>query len=131
MAKWLSDTVLNAACSSINENVNKLIVCRGQPDTVASAIADYGSGGHKLAETALVKASMPIAGGDTSGRKVTIQQQTGITVSVTGTADHCALVEVSAGATALYAVTTATSQTLTSGNTLTVNGWDIEFQDPS
>ena len=68
--------------------------------------------------------------GDTSGRKLTVNAHSGITVSATGGGNHVAVLS-SAAASTLYYVTTATSQSLTSGNSLTINGWDIEIADPS
>ena len=67
------------------------------------------------------------ANGDTNGRKTTINQQAAIAVDSSGDATHIALCT---GAALLY-VTTCTTQTLTSGNTVTVPAWDIEIADPT
>lgn len=65
------------------------------------------------------------ADGDTSGRKVTVAAQNAVPVDTTGTATHVCLDD---GATLLQ-VTTCTSQALTSGNTVNVPAYDVEFAD--
>lgn len=122
MAKWANDTALDAFLDNLADRVTHIVACKGQPGTYASAV-----GANKLAIHALSAGDFSKANGDTSGRKLTIAQQTGATVSTTGTADHVALVT---GSTLEY-VTTATAQTLTSGNALTFNSWDIEIADPT
>ncbi len=67
-----------------------------------------------------------IANGDTSGRKLTVAQQSAITIDNTGTATHV----VTTDGTNIY-VTTCTSQALTSGGTVTVPAYDIEIADPT
>lgn len=128
MAKFARDQVMDNALSVIADNVNYLTVCTEQPGTIGSAITQASN---LLARHFLSAGDYTIGDGDSSGRKITIAQQTSITVSATGNGNHVALVEVSAGVTTLYYVTTATSQELTSGNTLTVNSFDIEIADPS
>lgn len=83
----------------------------------------------QLADTAMAGTDFTHADGDTSGRKTSVSQKTGVPVDASGTADHVALLDTTAKR--LLYVTTATSQTLTAGNTLTLNGWDIEIADPS
>lgn len=128
MGKWSVDTVMDNALSVIADNVNTLTVCTEQPGTVGSAIAQASN---LLARHTLSAGDFTIANGDSSGRKITIAQQTSIIVSATGNGNHVALCSVSAGATTLYYVTTATSQELTATNTLTVNAFDIEIADPT
>lgn len=65
--------------------------------------------------------------GDTNGRKLTTLQQTGVSITNSGTAQHIALLDVAG--TELLAVTTCTSQAVTSGNTATINAFDIEISD--
>ena len=69
------------------------------------------------------------ANGDTSGRKLTSNQHTGITVDTTGTATHIALAD--SATSKLLFVTTCTSQALTAGNTVTIPAWDDEIADPA
>ena len=53
-------------------------------------------------------------------------QQASLSVDVTGTTTHIAIND---GVD--FYVTTCTSQALTSGNTVTIPAWDIEFADPT
>jgi hypothetical protein len=69
------------------------------------------------------------ADGDTSGRKVTVAAKSGVSVTASGDANHIALTTTS-GSVVRY-VTTCTTQTLTSGNTVNIPAWDIEIADPS
>ena len=126
MAKFLSDTVLDAALDVI-ATADTLIICAGEPADYTDATTDSGSGGHALGEISVSSGDFTKADGDTSGRKITCAQQTGVTIDVSGTADHVALVDV--GTTTLLAVTTITSQAVTSGNTATINAFDLELAD--
>lgn len=127
MGKVVADAVLDAAFDRLINNCIELTVCAGEP-------SDYGSattqGAQMLARTIISGADYTKANGDTNGRKVTIGQQTGIPVSATGGANHVCLLTSATISTIEY-ITTATSQNLTAGNTLTVNAWDIEIADPT
>ena len=71
--------------------------------------------------------SYTIADGDASGRKVTIAQQSDISVTASGTANHIVL---SLTGTILL-TTTCTAQVLTSGNTVTVPAFADEIASPA
>ena len=128
MAVFLSDTVLDAALDVI-ATADQLIICAGEPADYTDATTDSGSGGHALGEVAVSSGDFTKADGDASGRKVTVAQKTGVTIDVSGTADHVALVDD--GASVLLAVATITSQAVTATNTATINAFDIEIGDPS
>lgn len=68
-----------------------------------------------------------IGEGDTSGRKVTVGAQSGVSISASGNANHIVL---SLDGTILH-ITTCTQQALTSGGTVDVPAYDIELLDPS
>lgn len=68
-----------------------------------------------------------IADGDVSGRKLTVGAQSDFAVTGTGDAKHIVL---SLGGT-IKAIATCTTQTLTSGNTVSTPAFDIEITDPS
>lgn len=124
MGKFLSDTILDAALSEL-EAADQEIICAGQPATYAAA-----TGANKLGAVAIDGTDFTKADGDTSGRKTTVAQQTGVSITASGTADHVALVDD--GASALLAVTTlSSSQAVTSGNTATINSWKLEIADVS
>jgi hypothetical protein len=124
MAKAIPDAVYDAALASIAA-ATRLVVCSGQPANFAGiaavALADVtltagtGNGDHTIGD------------GDVSGRKNRISQQDDIPIDSSGTATHVSLDDGSV----LKAVTTCTSQALTSGGTVTVPAWDIEFTDPT
>lgn len=127
MAKWASDTVMDAALSAVDD-CTLLTVCSAQPTTYAEASSTYA-----LADAVMTAGAgngdYTLANGDTSGRKLTVLQQANIPIDSSGTATHVAL-SISGSSTLLY-VTTCTSQALTAGGTVTVPAWDIEIADPA
>ena len=125
MAVFLHDSVLDAALDDI-ATVDTVVLCDGQPADYTAATTDHPTG-DALGEVTVTGVDFTKANGDTSGRKTTMTQQTGVTVDVTGTCDHIAGVDV--GTTTLKFVTTCTSQAVTAGNTATINAFKIEFAD--
>ncbi len=119
MAKYANPLVMDAALDKIATATN-LIVCTSQPADRAAALAAA------LANQSL-SGAFTKANGDVSGRKVTVAQQSNISVATSGTATHVALID---GSILLY-VTTCTSQALTAGNTVTVPAWKAEIASPS
>lgn len=125
MSRFADDSLMDIMLNSIKTRPNLLTVCAGQPVGRASAIT---IGGQALAQVTMISTDFTgPTNGDVSGRKLVVTQQTGLVVSASGDADHVVL---TTAASLLY-ITTATTQTLTSGNSLTVNAWDIEILDPS
>lgn len=118
MAKWQNDLMLDAALDYLTTNGTEYYVCTAQPIDRANAIA-----------TAVVANMTPAysakADGAVSGRRVTIQAESGISVTADGTATHLAI----CSGTALLYVTTITSQAVTTGGTINVPAWDAEIQD--
>lgn len=121
MAKWSNDSVMDAALDKVATGTI-LTVCSAQPTTRTEAVTTY-----KLADVVVDSGDYAKANGDVSGRKLTVAAQNDVPVDSSGTATHIAVCD---GSDLLY-VTTCTSQALTSGNTVTVPAWDIEFADPS
>lgn len=80
-----------------------------------------------LADVAMAGGDYTKANGDTSGRKVTMAAKSAVPVDASGDANHIALVD---GSVVRY-VTTCTTQTLTSGNTVNFPAWKIEIADPT
>ena len=126
MAKFVHDDALDALLDVI-ATADKLTICEGQPATYAEATTLKGSGGKKLGEIAVDSGDFTKANGDTNGRKITVGQQTGISISVTGDGDHVALVDDALSK--LLFVTTFTLQNMTAGNTATVNAFKDEVAD--
>lgn len=122
MAKSVLDAVLDAAHDEIRNNCNLMTVCSQEPTTRTEAVTTYA-----LADVAMSSGDFAKADGDTSGRKLTVAQKTGVNVDTTGTGTHVALVD----GTRLLFVTTCTSVSLTSGNSATFQSWDLELRDPA
>ncbi len=139
MAKFVLDAVMDEALNYIKNNSTNVVVCNGQPTTYNEAMTNKGTtvagGGtaRRLGHSTLSSTELTVANGDTSGRKVTLAQKTGINIDVTSTgADHVALVNTSTAGNELLLVTTISSpQTVNSGNTATVNAFDDEIRDPT
>lgn len=126
MGKKIDNSVLDAALNELKNKCNKMTACAGEPATFADA---NNGGTNFLADVTMAPADLIVADGDTSGRKVTVAQKTGVNVDTTGTADHVALLDTVGSV--LLLVTTATAQALTSGNTMTFNSWKDEIADPA
>ncbi len=129
MAKLVSSLVLDAALQYLEDNVDWISVCEGAPTTYEHAHSNKGTATGKVLASSATPTFTGPGPGDTNGRKTTVDQEAAMSVVQTGDADHVALCDV--GATTLLYVTTVTQQTLTSGNTATVNAWDIEIADPT
>jgi hypothetical protein len=124
MAKYLHDDVLDGALNVIKNNATKLCICSTQPTTYTEATTTY-----KLAiKTGLTSADYTGPADHTSGRKLTVNAQSTISVDFAGTAEHVAVTGTSS---VLYAVTTCTSQALSLGNTVSVPAWIISMGDPT
>lgn len=124
MAKAAPDVTLDAIGVKVATGT-RLTVLSGQPANFAGIAALLLS---SVVMTAGVgNGDYTAADGDTNGRKLTVLQQTAMSISASGTATHVAIDD---GTILLY-VTTCTSQALTSGGTVTVPAWDIETADPT
>lgn len=124
MAKYLHDDVLDGALNVIKNNATKLCICSTQPTTYTEATTTY-----KLAiKTGLTSGDYTGPADHTSGRKLTVNAQSTISVDMAGTAEHVALTGT---ASVLYAVTTCTSQALSLGNAVSVPAWIISMGDPT
>lgn len=131
MAKSTLDAVLDAALNEVINNADQVVVCNGEPASYADATTDSGSGGNALGEAAIGSADFtgPVDG-DTSGRKYTFDGVTGIDVDVTATADHVAIID-DTNSRLLVVTTISNSQSVTAGNTMDVQAFDEEIEDPA
>lgn len=121
MAKFLNDSVLDTLLDKIATGTI-MTVCSAQPTTRTQAVTTYA-----LADVTVAGGDFTKADGDSSGRKVTVAAKSGVTIDASGTATHIAICD----ATNVLAVTTCTSQALTSGNTVSIPAWKTEVSDPS
>lgn len=122
MAKYQNDLMLDSALDWIRARVTQMTACNAQPTTYTQAVTTY-----KLADVPMTSTGLTVGNGDSSGRKIAVAAKSGVTVDLTGSANHVALAG-STGSVLLY-VTTCTSQSLTSGNTVNFPTWDIEIAD--
>lgn len=119
MSKLLTDAMIDGGLDKVATCI-RFSICAGQPVSYADIAA------RTLATKAITAGAFTKANGDTSGRKVTTAAQTDISISASGTADH---VVIDDGTD--YVVTTCASQALTSGGTVSTNGFDLEISDPA
>jgi len=123
MAKLLHDDVIDAALDKI-ATCTHLTFCSTQP-------ANYAG----ISAVALAAATLTAGNGngdyvvadDTSGRKVTVGAQTGMTPSADGTVTYAVLDD----GTTLLAATTVTSQAVTTSQTWNSPAFKIGIADPS
>lgn len=119
----LSDTVLDAALQYIKDNVTKIVMCSQEPTTYAEANATYA-----LAPVTVTDTDFTIANGATDGRKVTVAQKTGQTVTANGTITHAAWLDVTNSA--LLAVTKlAVNRAVTTADTITMPAHFVAVRD--
>jgi hypothetical protein len=120
--KWANDDVMDAALDKAATSVMER-VCSGSssPADRAAAIAAT------LASVAIDSGDFSKADGDVSGRKVTVATQSNVSITASGDAT-CVTID---DGTDLQYVTTCTTQSLTSGGTVTIPDWDIEIGDPT
>ena len=130
MADWLHDDVLDAQLDYIADNGDKLFVCNAQPTNYTEASSTYALADHDLV-VGDGNGDFTVANGDTSGRKLTLAQQADIEVDTTGSANHVAICD--SGNTKVLAVNAlSASQSITDGNTVTINEYDVtESRDAS
>ena len=120
-AKWANDSVMDAALDKV-ATATMLRVCSGTDNPANRSAAVSAT----LASVAIDSADFTKSDG-TSGRKTTVAAQSGLAIAATGDATCVCLDD---GTNLLY-VTTCTAQTLTSGGTVTVPAWSVQFGDPS
>ena len=116
MAKYTDPYVLDGATARV-AGATAQHICAGQPTSRADALT------RSLGTVAMDAGDFTFANGDVSGRKVVVAAQTGVPITVSGTADHVALID----ATRLLQVTTVPGQVVTAGNTAHVAAYDVEF----
>lgn len=122
MAKFVPDAVIDTLLDEVATATRMDVTSDvGTPTDLTNSLANVtltaGDG----------NGDFTIAAGDTSGRKLTVTQQSNVSITSDGTALHVVL---SLGGTILD-VTTCTSQALTSGGTVTFPAWDHEVLDPT
>lgn len=123
MAKFVSDLIMDNGLNYWKNNGTEVYLCTSQPADRAAAISSAVASKTNLTSGDYTGP----ADGDTSGRKLTANAQSGLTASATGTATHLAW----CSGTTLLVVTTVTSQAVTSGNTVNLPAISDEIADVS
>ena len=130
MPKYCIDDSLDASLDYIITNANSMRVCTSDVTTTGAADYTKCTGASALTGSiALDSGDYTKADGDVSGRKVTVGAQADIPITATGVAAHIVLLDTVAGK--VVYMTTCTSQSLTSGNNVSIPAWDIELRDPA
>src|SRR5688500_7735527 len=122
MAKFTHDDVLDAALAKI-ATATRMVVTSAQPANFAGIAA--GAPADVTVPPGAANGDLTPANAGVSGRKLTAAAQTAGPVDASGNATHVCLDD---GTTLLH-VTTCTSQAVTSGNTVNVPAFDVEFLD--
>lgn len=119
MAKAIPDVTMDPSLDKF-ATATRMTALSSQPANFAAIAAA------NLAQVTVASGDFTKAD-DTSGRKVTVAAKSGVSVTASGTATHVGLDD----GTTLLAVTTCTSQALTSGNTVNFPTWKWNIQDPT
>ncbi len=121
--KSVHDDVLDAALNIVKNNAVTLCLCSAQPLTRTEAFTTY-----ELAKKTITSSDYTgPADGDVSGRKLTVNAETNVTVDNSGTATHVALVDT----TRLLYVTTCTSKAVVAADLVNFPAWTITISDPT
>lgn len=123
MAKSVHDDVIDAALSYIKTNATRICVDSTEPTTYTQAETTY-----MLAIKTITSTDFTGPADGTSGRKLTSNQHTDITISNSGTAAHIAF---TVNGSKLLFVTTCTNQALVATYLVTIPSWIIQIGDPT
>lgn len=127
MAKFVHDDVLSAACAKIADNCNKMYLDSADPGSNFTSAGTTYALADQTMTVGTGNGDYTIEDGTTSGRRCTVEQQSGVVVDSSGTATHVALAD--SGNSKVYVVTTMNATVLVAANTVTVAEWGIEFRD--
>ena len=125
MGKWVNTSVLDAALAHISSNTDRITVCDTQPTDFTEA-TDTKMLAIKTGLTGTDFEDI-VAGSGGDGRALEVKEQAQIPITNSGDADHVAL----CSETDLLYVTTADTQNLTGGNTVTIPSWTITIRNPT
>ena len=119
-----ADRVLDNGLQVLDLEANAVHITSQQATTYAEATSTY-----TLGNTTSISISAPTdrTGG---GRQVTLTAVTGASVTASGTATHYAIVDTSNSRLLVTSALTA-SQSVTSGNTFSLEALDVGIPDPT
>lgn len=118
---YINDEVFDQGLDYADTNGTRIDICSQEPVTYAGATSTYTLGNKTGLNTGATQ------NGATDGRRVIVPAITDGTVTGTGTATHWALTDGSAVLIATGALTS--SQSVTSGNTFTLDAISITIRD--
>lgn len=121
----LANRVYDNGLSVLSSEANRIDICSTEPTTYTAATST-----NSLGNTTSISIGSP-EDGDTSGRKVVVAAVSGGSVTGSGTATHFAISDTSNTRLLVTGTLTGGGQTVTSGNTFSLNALDIEIPDPS
>lgn len=119
---YMNDNAYDAALNYVITNGTRLHICSAEPTSAAQAISL--SLGNKASITLGA-----VANGATSGRRTTVPAITDGVITGNGTATHWALINGATGTILAAANLLSASQVVVSGNTFTLDAFDITVPD--
>lgn len=122
MAGYTDDITSDQALNYLKNNITERYICTGTPGDRATAITNALATMTGLTSTNFTGP----ANGDTSGRKLTKNSETGDGIDATGTA---ATICYCTASLLLWRVDISPTQALTSGGTVDTNAHDHEIAD--
>ena len=125
MAKYIHPDVHDKGLQEIVDNCDKQVALTAFTSTYATA-----NGANKLAEVAVAPGDFTLANGDVSGRKVTVAQKTGGTITAEGNPTNIAWLDT-VNSRVLMVTEETTTQTLYVGNPVTFPSVSYESRDPA
>ena len=120
----VADRVLDNGLTVLDTEASRVDITSQEATTYAEATSTY-----TLGNTTSISISAP-ADRTGGGRKVTLSAVSGASVTGTGTATHYAITDVSNTRLLVTGSLTA-SQSVTSGNTFSLDALDVGIPDPS
>lgn len=119
----LADYILDLALSELDTATTTLYICSGEPTNYSQASSTYALG-NKTSLSIGAPADRVAAG---NGRRVTVAAITDGVVTATASGTHWAITK--AGTTLMAAGAITSPQIVTSGNTFTLDAFDIGIPD--
>lgn len=120
----LADRVFDNGLTVLDTEANRVDICSSEPTTYAEATST-----NTLGNTTSITISAP-ADRTGGGRKVTLSAISAASVTGTGTATHYAITDT-ANSRLLVTGSLTASQSVTNGNTFSLEALDIGIPDPS
>jgi len=130
--KFIKDAILDAAHDTLIADGDEMYFCTADVDVAGVPNYSKITGASKLAgPITLDSGDYAKADGDVSGRKVTIAEQAGQSVTADGDGAHvCILKSTLSDDSAVQLVTSCVTQSVSNGSTITIPAFDYELRDP-